>query len=163
MEGFGLDLRLLISQIVNFLVILFILHRLLYHRLMGKMEERARRIREGVEHAEEAERLLAEAKMRAEEELERARRQAREIIEQGARMAEQQRQEILAATREEAHQIILRAQEQAQREIADAHVALRQQVADLAVEIVSRLIPQTVQEDVHHHLIEEFLSEVEKL
>ncbi len=163
MGELGLDLRLLLSQAVNFLLIAFILHRLLYKPLLANLDARARRVQEGLEKEAEAERLLAEAQERYKEEIERAHREAHEIVEQATRTAEQHRQEILAAAREEAQQIVARAQEEAQREIRQGQIALREEIVDLAIAAASQVIGKSLPEEEHHRLIEEFLSEASEL
>ena len=163
MGELGLDLRLLLSQAVNFLLIAFILHRLLYRPLLANLDARAQRVREGLAKAAEADRLLAEAQARYNAEIERAHREAHEIVEQGTRTAEQHRQELLAAAREEAQQIIARAQAQAQREIHQGQIALRQQIVDLTIAAASQVIGKSLQEEEHHRLIEEFLAEANQL
>ncbi len=163
MGELGLDLRLLLSQAVNFVLIALILHRLLYKPLLANLEARARRVQEGMEKAEEADRLLAEAQARYKDEIERAHREAHEIVEQGTRTAEQHRQELLAAARDEAQQIIAHAQAQAQREIRQGQIALRQEIVDLTIAAASRVIGESLREEEHHRLIEEFLAEASKL
>ena len=161
MGELGLDPRLLLSQIVNFTLMILILHRLLHKPLLAAFEARAKRVEESLAKARAADELLAAMQQRYSEEIDRAQREAHDIIEQGTRAAEQQRQEILAAAREEAQQIITRAQEQAERELQLGEIALRQQIVDLAIAAASRVIGQDLDEAVHHRLIEEFLTQVE--
>jgi F-type H+-transporting ATPase subunit b len=159
----GLDLRLLLSQAVNFVLIAIILHRLLYKPLLANLEARARHVQESMQKAAEADRLLAEAEARYKAEIERAHREAHEIVEQGTRTAEQHRQEILAAVREESQQIIARAQAEAQREIRQGQIALRQEIVDLTIAAASQVIGKSLPEEEHHRLIEEFLTEASEL
>lgn len=163
MGELGLDLGLLVSQAANFGILLILLYVFLYRPILGKLEERSKKIRQGVQDAEEAEDLLADTEARCDEKLTEARREARDIIDRATRTAEQQRQEILAQARQEAHEIILRAQQQAERQLREGQVALRQEVIDLSLAAAARLIGEQLEEDKHHELIEQFLSEVEQL
>jgi len=159
----GIDLGLLVSQAVNFGLLLALLYFLLYKPILGKLEERARRIQKGLDDANQAEKLVAEANARYQEETERARREAREIVERATRMGEQQRQEILAQARQEAHELISRAQQEVQRTLQEEQIALRQQVIDLSIAAASRLLEENLDQEKHHRLVEEFLAEVDKL
>ena len=58
---FGVDWRLLAIQIVNFLVLLFLLKRFLYTPLLTLLDERRRLIAKGVSDAEEAKERLTMA------------------------------------------------------------------------------------------------------
>ena len=163
MKELGIDLGLLVSQAVNFGLLLALLYFLLYRPILGKLEERARRIRKGLDDANQAGNLVAEANARYQEETERARREAREIVERATRVGEQQRQEILAQARQEAHELISRAQQEVQRTLQEEQIALRQQVIDLSIAAASRLLEENLDQEKHHRLIEEFLAEADKL
>lgn len=163
MKELGIDLGLILSQVVNFGLLLALLYLFLYKPVLGKLEERAQRIKKGLEDASQAEKLLAEARVRYQEEVERARQEAREIVERAVRLGEQQRQEILAQARQEAHELIFRAQQEAQRELQEEKLALRQQMVDLSIAAASRLLEANLDQETHHRLIEEFLAEVDKL
>jgi F-type H+-transporting ATPase subunit b len=163
LKEFGLDIGLLLSQIVNFALLALVLYLLLYKPLLKKIEERAARIKKGLEDAERADKLAAEAEEHYRAELERARKEAREIVERATRGAEQQGEEILAQARQEGHELIMRAQQQAQREIQEGQIALREQVVQLGIAIASRLLEEELDINKHHQLIDEFLAQVEEL
>lgn len=163
MQQLGLDLGLLVSQLVNFALIVGLLYLLLYKPILSRLDERASRIRKGLEDAEQAEQVRTEAQRHYQEEIEHARREAREIVEQATRAAEQQRQEILARAREEAHALVLRAQQQAQREIQEGQIALRQEVVNLSIAAAGRLLQREIDDEQHHALVQEFIRETEQL
>ena len=163
MRELGLDAGLLVSQAVNFGLLLALLYILLYKPVMAKLEERARRIKKGMADAERAEQLRAEAEVGYKEEMELARRDAHELIERATRAARQQREEILSQARQETHELVLRAQQQARHELEEGQVALRQHVVDLAIAASSRLLRESLDEQKHHRLIDEFLVEAGQL
>jgi F-type H+-transporting ATPase subunit b len=99
LKQLGLDLGLFLSQIVNFGLLLGILYVLLYKPILSKLEERAKKIKKGIDDAEQAEQLRADAGEFYQQEIERARREAHEIIERATLSAEQQRAEILSQAR----------------------------------------------------------------
>ena len=163
MREFGLDLGLLISQMVNFGLLALLLYIVAYKPLLRKLEERARKVKKGADDAERAEKLAAEAEEYYNGELERARREARDVVERATRGAEQQREEIMAQARQEAHELIMRAQQQAQREIQEGQIALREHVVELGLAIASRLVEHELDAETHRKLIDDFVADVEKL
>jgi F-type H+-transporting ATPase subunit b len=158
----GVDLGLLVSQIVNFGLLLLILYLALYKPVTRKLEERAQRIQKGLADAEASKALLADAEARGKEQVEQARREAREIIEQATLSAEQQRQEILTQARQEAHDLILRAQQQAQRELEQGRVALQQEIIDLAIASASRVLEEELDGPKQRQLVEQFITQVQQ-
>ncbi len=163
MKQLGLDLGLFLSQIVNFGLLLGILYVLLYKPLLGKLEERAKKIKKGVDDAARADQLRADAEAFYQQEMDRARHEAHEVIERATLSAEQQRAEILAQARQEAHELILRAQQQVQREIQEGQTQLSQQVVDLAIAAASRVLQEDLDDEKHRRLIQDFLNEAKQL
>ena len=80
--GIGLDLPSFVGQLVSLLVLLVVLSRYGYPPVRRVMEERARRVREGVEQVEAARVQYERVRAEAEEELKRARHQSHLIMVQ---------------------------------------------------------------------------------
>ena len=163
MKELGIDLGLLISQVVNFGLLLFVLSLVLFKPILKKLEERAARVRKGIEDSEEAERLRQEAEEHYQEEMDKSRIEARQVIERATRTAEQQRQEILAQARSDAHELLGRAQDQATRQRQERETEWRQQIVDLAIAAASRLLQEDLDDERHHALVHEFLDQTEQL
>ena len=160
MAELGLDLGLLVSQIVNFALLLALLYLLLHKPILKVLRERARRIQAGLDDAERAAALIADAERHYRSEMERARRDARDIIEQATRTAEQQRQEILAQARRDAQDLALQAQRQAQRDIEGEQIAFHREVIELAMAATSRLLGEELDDPKHHALVRQFIDEL---
>lgn len=163
MQALGLDLGLLLSQIANFALMVALLYVLLYKPVMAKLDERARRIRKGLDDADRAQLARTEAERQYADELARARRDAEGVMEQATRAAEQQRQEIITRAREEAHALVARAQLQAQRERIEGEIAMHQDVVNLSIAAASRVVARDLDNEKHRALVEQFIRETEDL
>ncbi len=163
MKSLGLDLGQFISQAVNFVLFALLLSMVLVKPLMHTLEERAARIRKGLQDAEEAERSLQRAHDQAEDEIAQARRQAREIVEAAARSAEQQRLESIANARQEAYELLQRAHEQLEREKADLQLQMREEMIGLSLAIASRLLEAEIDDARHRELVAQFLAEAQQM
>lgn len=161
MEALGLNPVSIFWHALNFLILLFILQRLLYRPVIGMLDERARKIRESVEAAERMREETARADQERAEALRAARRQAEEIVTRAMQEAERIRSEARAAAQEEAQRIIARAQQEASAERQQVMQELRSQVADLAVLAAGRVIGRSLDANGHRALIEEFLAEAD--
>lgn len=159
LETLGLNLPGFIWHTVNFLVLVFLLSRFLYRPIVQILDERAARVRESMERAEQV-RLEAG---RAEEErtrlLAESRREAEALRAQVERQVEayrtQRRQEVdaeLQHMRDRAEAEMLVRQQQVMAE-------LRTQVADLAVAAAERVIRQNMDAPAQRRLVEQFLAE----
>ena len=157
---FGVDWFKLIAQIVNFLVVLYLVNRFGFKPLLRLMDERAARIRKGLEDAEAAERDRELARAERAAALDEGRKEAQAMVARATKMAEDSRIEILAAARADAEQVTERARQEINAEKERAIAELRGQVADLALEAAGKLIRQQMDAKTQRRLVEEFLSEV---
>ena len=96
----GLDIKLLIAQAVNFLLLLVILRAVAYKPLVAILAKRKQVIEEGVKKAEQAEEKLQEAYSLKKEKLQEAERESLEMMRATETKAKQKESQLL----EEAHQ-----------------------------------------------------------
>jgi F-type H+-transporting ATPase subunit b len=158
--AFGVDLFKLAFQIINFLLILYLLNRFLFKRVLALLDERQERISKGLEDAEAAARDRELARAERDAALDEARKEAQTMIARATKMAEESRTEIVAAARAEAEKVAARATEEITAEKLRAIAELRSQVADLALEAAGRLVRSEMNAPTQRRLVEEFLAEV---
>src|ERR671919_1434526 len=111
-EAFGVDLPKLIFQIVNFLLLLYLLNRFLFKRVFALLDERQARISKGLEDAEAAARDRELARAEREAAVSEARKEAQTMIARANKIAEDSRTEIVAQARAEAEKVAARAREE---------------------------------------------------
>lgn len=105
LNQFGVQPVLLAAQIVNFLILLFILKKLLYKPILKVLEDRKKRIEDSLKNAEEIERRLAETEKQAEKIMAKALAEGQKILDQTNQAAAQIREQA----NQEAAEIIKRA------------------------------------------------------
>jgi F-type H+-transporting ATPase subunit b len=159
-EAFGVDLAKLAFQIVNFLLLLYLLNRFLFKRVLAFLDERQARIAKGLEDAESAARDRELARAEREAALDEARKEAAAMVARAAKIAEDSRAETVAAAKAEAEKVTARAREEIVAEKEKAIAELRTQVADLALEAAAKLVRSEMNASTQRRLVEEFLAEV---
>jgi len=152
----------LIIGTIAFLIVFAVLWRILLPRIQQTLQERTDQIEGGLQRAEEAQ---AEAKQTLEQyqaQLADARHEAsrlrQEAQEEGAR--------ILAELRErgeaERQRLVAAAHEQIETERAQAIQALRAEMGALAVELASRVVGESLDQDARQRrVVDRFLEELE--
>jgi len=160
LNAFGVDLFKLGFQIVNFLLLLWLLRRFAYKPVLGMLDERRRRIEKGLEDAEAAERDRALASAEREAAVSEARKEAQAMIARANKIAEDSRQEILSDARAEAEKLVERARGEIIAEKEKAMAELRGHVADLALSAAGKLVHSEMSDARQRKLVEEFLTEV---
>jgi F-type H+-transporting ATPase subunit b len=159
-EAFGVDLPKLAFQIVNFLLLLYLLNRFLFKRVFALLDERRARISKGLEDAETAARDRELARAEREAAVDEARKEAAAMISRATKIAEDSRNEIVADAKREAEKVVARAREEIVAEKEKAMSQLRAQVADLALEAAGKLVRAQMNEPTQRRLVEQFLEEV---
>ena len=159
-NAFGVDVFKLAFQIVNFLLLLWLLRRFAYKPVIGMLDERRRRIAKGLEDAEAAERDRELAQAEREAAVAEARKEAQAMIARANKIAEDSRSEILADARAEADKLVERARDEITGEKEKAMAELRAQVADLALSAAGKLVQSEMSDARQRKLVDEFLAEV---
>ena len=101
----GIDWKLLIAQIINFLVLLFVLYKFAYGPIVAMLEKRQRKIEQGLADAEAARKNLEKSGEKQKEILKKARAEAKVIVEKAHKQAEKSKVEIAAEAKEQAEKI----------------------------------------------------------
>jgi F-type H+-transporting ATPase subunit b len=160
MEQLGINLGLLIVQIIAFIIVFLTLNAWVYHPMLNMMESRKQKIAQGLEDA----RVAAEARANAEREAAKivadAQTEASRIVREATERAATAGQDVKAAAEAEA----VKAREAA---IAEAEVErnrilgdLRSQVAGLAIAAANKLVGESLDEKKQRSLLDEFFSGV---
>lgn len=155
----GIDGPRLIFQIVNFLVLLFLLQRLLFKPILRLMDQRAAKVRESIDEAHRMQQVADEIREMNERIQEDAKRQANEILEGARRMAEQYEAHEKERAHKEADLLIERAKDEIQLERDRAVAEVRRIAVDLAIDAAGKVIEQKLSHDEHVKLVEEFLAQ----
>ncbi|MEX0630974.1 MAG: F0F1 ATP synthase subunit B [Chloroflexota bacterium] len=158
-QAFGVDIWKLGFQIVNFLLLLYLLNRFLFKRVLRLLDERQSRISQGLEDAETAARDRELARAERVAAMAEARRESEAMVQRAAKTAEATSAEILAQARASAEQITTRAREEISAEKDRALAEIRGEVADLALEAAGKLIGAEMDAPTQRRLVKEFLSE----
>jgi F-type H+-transporting ATPase subunit b len=130
----------LITQIITFLVFLWLLSRLFGQRVSALLRQRADRIEAGLRAAEENQRRAEQMHHETQRQLDEARAERQSIVAAAHKAAEAQRQALIAQARGEADALVQRTQAAIQRERQAAVDELRREAGRLAVVAARRLI-----------------------
>jgi F-type H+-transporting ATPase subunit b len=155
----GFNLPALIAQLINFVLLLIIFRLLLYKPLLNMLDQRKKRIEEGIQASDEAKRRLSETEQETAKEMDRARQEGQGLIAQAQQAANALREEETKRARAEAEQLIERARGEIALERDAAIADLRREFAGLAVSAAERVIKKEIDAGTHRQLIDEVLAE----
>jgi F-type H+-transporting ATPase subunit b len=159
-DTFGVDWKHLIAQIISFSIVCTLLYFFAYKRVLAMLEERRRRIAEGLANAEKIKADLARADAQRLEILSQANNQATKLIEEAraaaAKVQEQETQKAIAA----AEQIIAKAREAAAADHTRMLAELKREVGRLVVQTTATVTGKILTPDDQRKLAEETARQV---
>src|SRR5260221_542072 len=137
---FGFNPLLLVAQIVNFLIVLYILKRFLYKSILETLKKRENTIKEGIKQAEEARRMLEETSRKEKTILKKAQDESRKILDNTKKERDIILKQAEESSREQARQILAEAKEQITFETKQAQKQLATQMTGLTIEFLQKAI-----------------------
>ncbi|WP_299449141.1 F0F1 ATP synthase subunit B [uncultured Phascolarctobacterium sp.] len=132
----------LIAQILNFLVLVFVLAKFAYKPLLGMMEERKNKIASDLDAAENAKKDAEAVKAEYAAKLADARQEAQAIIENARKTAQAAHDKIMAETKVEQEQYVAAQKEIIATEKKKAMDDVRAQVISLSMIAAGKIVEQ---------------------
>jgi F-type H+-transporting ATPase subunit b len=158
MEALGINLGLLIVQIIAFAIVFLTLNAWVYKPMLNMMETRRQKIAQGLEDA----RVAAEARADAEKDAARivaeAQAEAGKIVREATDRAASAAKDVKVAAEAEAARALEVAKNEVEHERNRILGDLRGQVAALAISAANKLVGETLDEKKQHALLDEFFS-----
>jgi F-type H+-transporting ATPase subunit b len=153
---------MLVSQLVNFILMVVLLTTLLYRPIQRMLAERRDRIARSMADVDAAREAAARAQQDYDRQIAEAQRKAQEIIGQAAQAGEKVRAEIEADARREAEAIRQKAHEEAQAEKARLLSEVQSQIAVLSMAATEKVLGRAVDAAAQRQLVDQVLTEMGK-
>lgn len=162
MDKLGISLSSLLTQIVNFTIMLIILTKFLYKPILKALRDRKAKIEEGLKYAEKM-RLAEEKLVKKQEEIEEeARQKAGKILEAAKTDALALKAEILESGKKEVVEMKHRHEKELDNRMAELTDEISAKTVDIASEMVKRLLKDVLTSDQQHKLINRELAKIAK-
>ena len=150
----------LIVQMIVFAILVWFTMKFIWPPITAALDERARKIADGLSAADKAKAELAQANKRVEEQLSAARTDATQRLADAERLAQSMVEEAKGRANDEGAKIIAAARAEAEQEATKAREALREQVAALAVKGAESILRREVNPGVHAELLGRLKAEL---
>ncbi len=162
MENLGIDLKLLIAQIINFVLFFIVFQKLISKPFLAylskerKADEEKKKALALIQQQEEAMKKM-EHEMRMKE-----KKQADEMFEQAKKDAERVREEIIAQAQKEAAQIIAKGKAAVEEERLNLYKDVKNKAVDLSMLIVKNALKDYLTEDAKKALTQHIINSASK-
>lgn len=158
----GINGKLLAAQVLNFLLVFWLLQKFVFGKLLDFIEKRKREIAKGLELKATAEREVDRTKVLREDVLRKASAEAQQVIKEAQARSQSLEQEHLSLAKRKAEGIVKSAKDQASREQEAALKELQDQVRGMAFAAASRVLARTISKKDQEKLTTELLHSAAK-
>ncbi|HQS33481.1 MAG: F0F1 ATP synthase subunit B [Polaromonas sp. 39-63-203] len=148
------------AQLVVFAILVLFTMKFVWPPIAAALDERARKIADGLAAADKAKSELSVANKRVEEELAKSRNESAVRLAEAERRAQAMIEEAKARATEEGSKIIAAAKVEAEQQTVKARETLREQVAALAVKGAEQILRKEVNAGVHADLLGRLKTEL---
>ncbi|MFB4281021.1 MULTISPECIES: F0F1 ATP synthase subunit B [unclassified Nonomuraea] len=152
----------LVVGIFSFLVVFFVVGRMLVPRIQKTLAERTDAIEGGIKRAEEAQAEAQVLQKQYAEQLEEARRDAARLREEAREQAAQIKAELREEAQAEARRLVEAAHAQIEADRQAAFAQLRTEIGRLSTELAGRIVGESLEDEVRQtRIVDRFLDELE--
>lgn len=150
----------LFAQLVVFFILAWFTMTFVWPPIVKALDERAKKIADGLSAADKAKSELVNANKRVEEQLAAARTDATQRLADAERLAQSMIEEAKSRANEEGAKIVAAAKAEAEQEAIKVREQLRDQVAALAVKGAEQILRKEVNAGVHAALLAQLKTEL---
>jgi len=150
----------LLAQIVVFVILWWFTMKFVWPPITKALDDRAKKVADGLAAADKAKLELAGANKRVEEQLVQSRNETAKLLSDAEKRAQAIVDEAKRRAEEEGAKIVSAAKAEADQQSVQAREALREQVAVLAVKGAEQILKREVNAGVHAELLTRLKSEL---
>ncbi len=150
----------LIGQAISFIFFVWFCMKFVWPPIMAALEERKKKIAEGLAAAERGVHEQALAEQRAKEVISEAKKEAAGIIAQAQKRANEIVEEAKDTARAEGDRIVAAANAEIEQEVNRAKEHLRGQVVSIAVAGAGKVLSREIDDKAHDALLKDLVAQI---
>jgi F-type H+-transporting ATPase subunit b len=150
----------LIIQMLVFAILIWFTMKFVWPMILGPMEERSRKIAQGLAAANQGQESLAQAQVKADAVIREARERATHILDQAQKRANELVEQAKGQASAEGARLVASAQTQIDLEATRARETLRKDVAGLAVRAASKVLEREIDPTTHAELLNKLAAQI---
>lgn len=155
-----IDVRQVVTQILGFLIMLWILRKFAWGPVIGMLEARRQKIASEFKEAERRQGDADKLRVQYEQELKGIEAKARVRIQEAVAEGQKVAGEIKSQAQTEAAARLERAQDEIARELEKSKEVLKEQMISLSLRSAEKILRQKLDDPAQRRLVGEFIDEV---
>jgi F-type H+-transporting ATPase subunit b len=150
----------LLGQMITFAIFVWFTMRFVWPALEQALEERRKKIADGLAAAEKGQNILADAAEQTKVELKQAREKCNELIASASKQAQQILENAKRDAQQERDNILASGRDRLKHEVYQAKTALQTQLADIVVLGAEKILTKSINAADHKILLEKLAKEM---
>jgi F-type H+-transporting ATPase subunit b len=155
----GLNVQSFVFQLITFLLVLIILRKFVYGKLVDTLEKRRQAVIDSLQAAEQSAKDLEQAEEKVAKLLDEARQEARGIVEIAHKEATSMIEDAETKAAKKAEHLIAQAESRMENEVAAAREQLRRDTAELVALATEKVLGEKIDAKKDAKLIETAIKE----
>lgn len=163
MDKLGIEPKLIVAQVVNFAIIMFVLTKLLYKPILAMLEKRKKKIEEGLALTEKLKEEEEKLEVKKSKVLAEARKEGVALIEEAKAQAKNEAKAIVDAAHKEADEIIEKGKEQTALEKEHMKKDVQNEAIELATVMAKRLLSSVMTTEMQHTVLSKHINKLKEI
>jgi len=159
MDALGIDWKILIGQLINFVILFFLLKRFAFKPFFAILEKRRLKIEEGVKKSEEIEKSFQEVRVLSQKIKQEGERKARQVVKETETRAQERAEKLVLFGHEEKDRLLAETQEEIKKEKDRAKKELEKEVAEKVFLVAEKFLKEKIDENRDKKIIEQLVSD----
>ncbi|PIY96951.1 MAG: ATP synthase F0 subunit B [Candidatus Kerfeldbacteria bacterium CG_4_10_14_0_8_um_filter_42_10] len=157
-KTFHIDWKLMIAQLINLAIVIFVLWKFAVKPLTKLMEKRSKDIEQSLKDAKKIEENLAKSEADKENQLKQARKEAQAIMEKANQQEERQSRQMIDETKTEVQTMIVTAKDQIAQEKQQMLKEAKADLGSLVIEATKKILEKTGAKEIDEKIVSDSLS-----
>ena len=150
----------LLGQTVAFVIFIAICWKYVWPPIIAIMEEREKRIADGLEAAKKADDSLEEAQLAFNKELDKAKAESAELLDKANQRASQIVNDAKSKAQDEAEKILSAASKTIENETNQAKEELKLKMSEIIIDTTQKILDQEISSEKHDDLLKKAAAEL---
>lgn len=163
LDKLGIDWKLFLAQLINFVVLLFILYRFLYKPVIKMLDKRKKEIEDNAKKTEILEAKMVRADLDVKEQLKKAEKDAQQIIHEAREVAKRTKEDTLEEVNKEMRRLKEEAKNQIERERDEALRLVLKESESLVKQSVTKVLEAIADGEISKSLEKKALDAISSL
>ncbi|GBD33720.1 ATP synthase subunit b [bacterium HR34] len=155
LEALGIDFKILMAQVVNFVILFLIFKKFLAKPLANVLQKRKETVEKIIKDSKTLEEKLAQIEKIRKQELEKAKQEYAKILEKAKISSQEMADKIIAQAKEQADRIIKEAKEQAIAQKVEMKNELKKELEEVFIKALSSILQKEYNQQERQRVLEE--------